>query len=213
MPWMDLTLPAPTVTTADGQTGAKAENADDVLRRLLRVSEMDMRPVLLYFHYPHGDKAETTSDGRVSKKQCMTMVDEQVSRWSLLYRCYEVDMAVSDRKTAERLGAGKGTSFSVVNGKLEVVGRSDAVTTSKAVAQFLRQSLETGCSTYWGTLQKQIDDQKAILDEARKLAAKKDWKAAKARYDEIRQSEVRVGEFWDDVFDEGAKVDTKAKER
>lgn len=213
MPWMDLTLPAmAAVTPGDGKPDAKPESADDVLRKLLRLSEFDMRPVLLYFHYPHGEKSELNSDGRVSKKQCMTMVDEQVSRWSLLYRCYEVDMAVSDKKTAERLGAGKGTSFSVINGKLEVIGRSDAMTTSKAVAQFLRESIETGCATYWTSIQRQIDDQKATLEEARKLAAKKDWKAAKERYDAIRQSDVRVATFWDDVFDEAAKIDTKAKQ-
>src|SRR5262245_53781333 len=103
---MDLTLPPMTVTTGDAKSGEKPESPEEVLRHLLRTSDMDLTPVFLYFHYPHGDKSELTADGKASKKQCITMVDEQISRWSLLYRCYEVDMSVSDRKTAERLGAG-----------------------------------------------------------------------------------------------------------
>lgn len=172
---------------------------------------MDPRPVLLYFHYPHEKDDEVTPEGKISKKQCVSILDDAVSRWCVLYRCYEIDMSRSDRRTAERLGAGTGTSFSVVNGKLEVVARSGPLATVKAVTTFLGDALRKGSPEYWAGLEKRIEEQRATLAEARKLAAKRDWAAARARYDEVRNSDLRVADFWEDAVTEGAQADAKAK--
>jgi hypothetical protein len=209
---MDLVLPAPTAVTGDnGESLSSGEkSADDRLRRLLGVSEMDPRPVLLYFHYPHEEDERLSSEGRISKKQCGSVDEEKVARWCLLYRCYEVDMGRSDRKSAERLGAGPGTSFAVVNWKLEAVAKSGPMTKPEAVMKFLEDGLRVGFADYWKDVAKRIDEQKALLAEARKLADKKDWKAAKERYDQIRTSEFRVYDDWDDAVTEANRVTDKA---
>lgn len=208
---MDLVLPA--ISAITGETpkeDATPVTVDDELRRILKVSEFDIRPVFLYFHYPHEDAEKPTGEGKVSKKQCTELVDEQVSRWALLFRCYEVDMGKSDKKVADRVGAGSGTSYAVVNGKLEVIAKSGPIATSKAIGTFLENSLREGSPALWADIQKRLDEQKALLEEARKLAAKKEWKAAQEKYDLIVRSDLRIGAWWDDAAKEADRVAAKA---
>lgn len=207
---MDLKLPALDPGPATGGDG-KAEDADTRVRRILKVSEWDLKPVLLYFHYPHEDEDKPTADGRASKKQCGQLIEEEFSRWGILFRCYEVDMSASDRAFAEKVGAGTGTSFALVNGKGEPFARSGTFANVKALRDWLQKSLKDGTPLYWDALQKQVAEQKTLLEEARALAKKQDWKAAKTRYDEIRGSTLRIGEHWDAALDEAAKVEAKAK--
>lgn len=208
--WRDLTLPA--IAAITGGPASAETSPDDDLRRLLKVSEMDLRPVLLYFHYPHEEGEKASAEGKLSKKQCDQLVGEEVSRWALLYRCYEVDMGKSDRKVAERLGAGPGTSYAVVNGKLEVVARSGPIANDKAIAKFLGDTLRDGCPSLWSDLGKQLEDQKSLLAEARKLAAKKDWKAAQEKYDLIVRSDLRIGDWWDEAAREADRIAQKAEQ-
>ncbi|MCE9636713.1 MAG: hypothetical protein K8T90_13500 [Planctomycetes bacterium] len=214
---MDLVLPLPSATTGEaGKGGDQAPSgaaSDNELRRLLLVSEWDPRPVLLYFHYAHDeDLKAVSSEGRVSKKQCDTVNEETVARWCLLFRCYEVDMSKSDRASAERLGAGTGTSYSIVRGNLEVIAKSGPVKDSKVLAKFMEDALHKGCTDWWASIEKRLEEQKKLIEEARALAAKKDWKAAKVRYDEIRSSELRITPEWEAASTEADKVDEKAKQ-
>ena len=206
---MDLVLPAFAVPTGETPKEGPITQEDD-LRRILKVSEFDIRPVLLYFHYPHEDDEKLTPEGKLSKKQCAQLVDEQVARWALLFRSYEVDMAKSDRKAAERLGAAAGTSYSVVDGKLAVIAKTGPMASSKATAQFLESALRDGAPALWADVQKRLEEQKAILDEARKLAAKKEWKAAQEKYDLVVRSDLRIGDWWDDAAKEADRVAQKA---
>jgi hypothetical protein len=199
------------VTAESGSAGSAAKSADDELRHLLRVSEMDPRPVLLYFHYPHESDDKSTPEGRISKKQCGSVDEEKVARWCLFYRCFEVDMGRSDRKTAERLGAGPGTSFSVVDWKLEAVAKSGPIAKPEGLTKYLEDALHNAFPDYWAGIEKQVTEQKALLAEARKLAAKKDWKAAKERYDKIRTSDFRIYDDWDDAVTEAGRVAEKAR--
>jgi len=213
---MDLVLPAPAAVTGDdGKSAAadeksSAEASDLRLRRMLGVSEMDPRPVLLYFHYPHEEDDRLTSEGRISKKQCGSVDEEQAARWFLLYRCYEVDMGRSDRKVAERLGAGPGTSFAVVNWKLEAVAKSGPMSKPEAVTKFLEDGLRVGFPDYWKDVEKRVAEQKTLLAEARKFADKRDWKAAKERYDQIRASDFRIYDDWDAAVAEAVRATDKA---
>lgn len=213
-PWMDLVLPAQAAVTADtsGGDSGKATSADQALQRLLGVSEMDPRPVFLYFHYPHEDVEKLTPDGRVSKKQCLSVDEEQVARWCLLYRCYEIDMGRSDKKSAERLGAGPGTSFAIVNWKLDAVAKSGPISKPEGVIKFLQDGLKNSFPEIWKGVEERVAEQKTLLAEARKLAAKKDWKAAQERYDRIRTSETRIYEEWDDAVDEAGRVAEKVRQ-
>lgn len=183
---------------------------------------MDPKPAFLYFHFPHdekgekgerGEKDKVSADGRVSKKQCGQLVDDEVARWCALFKCYEVDMAKSDRAAADRLGAGTGTSYAVVDGKVQVVAKCGPAANSKAMVAFLKETLQSSCPTYWDGLQKRLEEQKSLLDEARKLAARKDWAAALEKYDLIRLSDLRIGDFFDDAVSEAAKVEAKVQQQ
>jgi hypothetical protein len=172
---------------------------------------MDPRPIFLYFHYPHEDDEKSTPDGRASKKQCGSVDEEKVARWCLLYRCYEVDMGRSDRKSAERLGAGPGTSFAIINGKFEAVAKSGPIAKPEGVAKFLEDALKTSFPDMWKVVEERVAEQKTLLAEARKFAAKKEWKAAAERYEKIRTSDTRIYEEWDDGVNEALRVIEKAR--
>jgi len=204
---MDLVLSA--ISAGTGDQGTQEQSESDQLRRMVRVSPMDLKPAFLYFHHPHEDP-KPDADGRASKKQCGLLVDDQVCRWASLFRCWEVDMGKSDAATAAKLGAEAGTSFSVVDGELKIAAHSGPFATSKATVQFLRDSLEKGNPEYWGQIQKRLEEQKAVLAEARSLASKKKWKESSEKYDELLQSDLRIGDFWDDMLAESVKVKDKA---
>lgn len=174
---------------------------------------MDLRPAFLYFHFPHDDPKKANADGRASLKQCGLLVDLQVARWASLFRCYEVDMSRSDRAAAERLGAGAGTSFAIVDPKLAVAAQAASFASEKATVQFLKDTLQKACPVYWEQIQKQIEEQRVALAEARKLADRKDWKAALEKYDVIRTSTLQVADFFDDAVAEAARAETKAKQK
>jgi hypothetical protein len=209
--WRDLVLPALAASTGP-ESGA---GLDDQLRGLLKVSDMDPKPALLYFHFPHEEKEKdkVSAEGRVSKKQCGNLVDDEVARWCSLFKCYEVDMAKSDRGAADRLGAGAGTSYAVIDGKLQVAAKSGPLANSRATVQFLRETLQASCPVYWDGLQKRVEEQKVVLEEARKLAARKDWGPALEKYDLIRLSDLRIGDFFDDAVSEAAKVEAKVQQQ
>lgn len=232
---MDLILPAIAATTgeskpADGAKpadtakpadGADAKAADPAateseevraqLRRLVKVSEFDLKPAFLYFHYPHeDDDKKLTPDGRTSKRQCEIMADEQVARWAMLFRCFEVEMGRSDRSTAGRLGAVQGTCYAVVGGKVNVIGKSGPFANAKTAAAFLRDTLKTASPDLWAEVQRRVEEQKVVLAEARKHMEKREWKAAVEKYDLIVKSDLRIGDFWDDAAKEWQRATEKA---
>lgn len=213
--WMDLVIPALAAPTGtDGTEEARIKAEVDQIRKMVKVSDFDLKPAFLYFHYPHDDdvkERKLTPEGRVSKKTCELLVEEEIARWALLFRCFEVDMSKSDRAAATRVGAGTGTSFAVVNGKTQVVGQSGPFANAKAAAAFLRDSLKTASPDLWTDIQRQLDEQKKVLDEARALAAKKDWKAAKERYELVVKSDLRVGDWWDGAAKEYDRIVIKAE--
>lgn len=214
--WIEIKLPAAgAVTPADG---GKAETHEERLKKLLRIHDMDPRPVFLYFHFGHEDvkkSSDLTPEGKASAKQCGVMAEAEFTRWGPLVRCVEVNMDASDRATAESLGIGAGPSYALVAHDLSVIAKSEDFTNGKAAATFIRSTLSTakGFTDYWKALQTRTEEQKTLLAQARDLVKQKKPEEALATYDQIRFSELRIGEFFDEACAEAAKIEAQLAEK
>jgi hypothetical protein len=194
-------------------TGRVGLDMDEHLRGLLEVHALDPRPALLYFHYDHEGDAAKSPLGKASRRQCNVLDDEQVARWSYLYRCLEVDVVGSEAALLERFGAGKGPSFAVVDGGLEVVARSEALGDSKQMAAFLRTTLAGKLPAYWAEVEGQLAVQREALAEARRLEKQRRYRDALEQYELVSRSQLRVGDFWDTALEATRDVEKKAGER
>ncbi len=191
------------ITPREGEQEEKVSE-DDRIRRVFRISAMDPKPVLLYFHFDHED----AKLGKTSLKQCGQLNDETVARWSQLYHCVEVDTALSSRKAVERFGAGTKPSFAILNSDLEVVAKSSAVG-SKQLVTFLKTTVEKKFPEYWTEVTRRLEEQKKAVSEARTLAKKRDLDGAIMRLQEVRWSELRIGPWWDDAVKEFNRIERK----
>jgi len=167
---------------------------------------MDPRPTLLYFHHPHEDVEKPGAAGKASRKLCRMLAEEAFARWGLLVRCFEVDAENSDAKVLERLGAGDGPSFAIVDENLAVVAKSGSFVNAKTAAAFVRDAVTAKFPAYWKSVSERIEEQKKLVAEARALAKQKKFDEAVARYDTVVWSDLRVGDFFDDACKEWAEV-------
>lgn len=210
--WIEAKLKAPTALTGE-RTEEDEITLEQHLHRLLQSSEWDPKPTLLYFHHDHDVDEEEgeklTKEGKASLKQCGSLNDETVARWSQLYRFVEVDVPGSDADLLERFQAGDGPSFTVINQDLEVVARSDTLSNSKAVVSFLKTTVKKGVPEYWKTVQERLDAQKKALDAARAMDKKKDYLDALDKVREVTSSSLRVGEHYDEALELGQKIRKK----
>jgi hypothetical protein len=195
--------------------GEKPLSPDDRLRKTLRVGPWDTSPTLLYFHTPHEDlqKHELKGAALHSLRQCKAFRDEQVARWLMLFHCVEVDMGKSDAKAAERLGFKEGVVFSIIDSDLNVLASSKTIPESETVASFLKTTMKSeSCKKWWTNVQTRIDEQKQALENARALVKQDKLKEALEGYRQVLNSQVRVGEFFDEAAKEFTKLERKAEQ-
>lgn len=196
--WTEATLdPLRVLTSSDGGPAPEALTPKEHVRRALGIdvadASGDLRPTLVYFHWPHDDPL----CGKTSDTLCRkTLNAEGVARWGLLFRCVQVDMAASDPKLTALLGAGKQPSFVVVDKDASVVARIAAVPSSSKMEKALESALQK-LPDAWKRLQGALAEQEKALALA-KAKVKAD-KAAEAKplLDPIRYSEIRVGPHFD----------------
>ncbi len=215
MRWDEATLPALQVVTPKSP-GEKVATPEELLERSLKISKWNPSLTLLYFHTPHEelDKSKLVGAAGATFRQCKTFFDEEVARWLSLYHPVEVDMGASDAKTAERLGFKDGAMFAVIDQDMNVIATSKPLAKSENVAAFLKATIKSEkCAKYWEPIQKQVDEQKKTLEEARSLAAKQMYKEALEKYKLVLSSNVRIAEFWDDASKEAEKVQRKAEKQ
>ena len=196
------------------KAGEKIEQVSETerIRRAFGMSEWEPKPTLLYFHFPHEEDDEAkTSVGKLTKKQCKDLDDENVARWSRLYHCVEVDMGSSHAKLLKRFGAGEKPSFAIVDRDLKVIAQS-ALTTKKGFVSMLEKNLPK-FTDFWKSVKEQLDEQKTALAEAKKLVAAKNLKAALEKYHIIRTSNLRIAKWWDAAVKDAKKLEKKLHQK
>lgn len=201
--WTNLKL-----TAAPVITGGKQITEEEHVRALFGLKRSDLRPVLVYFHHPH-TQAKPDAAGRESAKQCPIMKEEMVERWAMLFRCYEVDVDQSDANVAERFGAGKGASYALLDAKLQVIARSEDFEDGKSAIAYLTTTLPAKFPDYWKTVQATVEEQRAAVEEARKLIKKDKLSEASARYEPLTVSTVRIADFYEVAFREAKALEKR----
>ncbi len=166
----------------------------------------DKRPTLVYFHWPHEDGKE----GKVSEKTCKILDDEEAARWSLLFRCVQVDMGTSETEFAQLIGAKDAPSFVLLDKDAKVVTAFPAFKSARKVSQALEKGLKK-FPAYNKKVKADLKQQCDWLAEAKKLQKAKKNKEALALIDKVRFSNLRVGDHYDKSHDTGralaAKID------
>jgi hypothetical protein len=167
----------------------------------------DERPVLVYFHYPHDDKAH----GKLSTTICSrTLDDETAARWSLLFRCVQIDMGETETEYAELIGSTGKPGFVALDEDLKVVATLDP---SKSASK-LRKSLEKAFQKFPAArkeLKQLLKEQGQWMDEAKRLEKAKEYEDALELVDKIRFGNVRVGSDWAKAYAYGMLLARKAE--
>ncbi len=201
--WREVVIgPLRAVTPKEGEDVRVLTEAEHVLEvlgvpaaRLRR----DLRPVLVYFHWPHEDPEH----GRLSDALCGRLLnDEEVARWGKLFRCVQVDMGQSDARLAALAGAGAEPAFVVLDATGTRVTRIAAPKSSVK----LRKALEDAVGRVPGMrkdLDRRLREQEEQLEEARRLEKADRLKEALELVDAVRFSDLRVGKHYDRAFSYG----------
>lgn len=206
--WVEAKIDAIRATTpADGETGPAPLTPKEHVRRALGMdvaeASGDVRPTLVYFHWPHEDPV----NGKTSDTLCQKVLnDEAVARWGLLYRCVQVDMASSDPKLTALLGAGDKPSLVAVTKDAEVVARVAALGSSTKMQKALEAALQKFPEAS-KKLKADLSAQEKDLAQAKLLVKADKPSEAKPLLDKVRYSNLRVGEAFDVAMRIGMDVD------
>jgi len=192
--------PQRTVTPADGEAVKELtplEHVKACLRMDEALAEGDKRPTLVYFHWPH----EHATHGEATLHLCAKVLDDEVTaRWGTLFRCVQVDMGASDARLIELLGQVDRPSILVLDAEAKVVAKIQGVTSAAKMQKALKEAY-LRFPEDWKRVQKEIADQRELLEEAKALAKDDDYLGALTLVDKIRTSRVRVGEpFEESLF-------------
>lgn len=205
-----------TTTSSDPKaTDAKPLSPEEHVRHCLGMDEAavraDLRPTLVYFHWPHEDPV----DGKRFATLCLKVLDdEQVARWGRLFRCVQVDMSSSDPRMLAILGAGDKPVFAVYGAEttkplLTIAAQPSPARMAKAFEDAIARipSAKKALDEALAAHERSMADAKALLKQDR-LAE------ALAAYDRVRMSEVRVTPLFDKAaIDAGALEQKIARER
>ena len=207
--WTSVALTAPKVVT--GKAGEKPITKRAHLEKLLGYDEAretgDRRPVLLYFHWPHGDPVH----GKRTTETCTrVLAEEQVARWALFFRPLRIEMEQSDAKLASDLGVGKGPSFVVLAPDLTVRACFEAPRSSAKLVKTLREVLEKR-PEFAKRLASDVAAQEKQLEAAKALEKEGRLKHALWLAERICKSDVRVDPVWDQAVGYADRLEEKLR--
>jgi hypothetical protein len=208
--WVEAKVDAiKVVTSSDEGPAPVALSPKDHVRHALGMdaaeTAKDLRPTLVYFHWPHEDPVV----GKTVESLCTKVLNsEEVARWGLLFRCVQVDMSCSDPKLTALLGAGDKPSLVVVTNDAQVVSRIPAVGSSPKLQKALEAALQKTPEA-WKRLQTSLAEQDKSFDKARALFKADKYAEAKPLIDAIRFGDVRVGPRFDDAQTLGVDLDQR----
>jgi len=201
---------AKAITLKDGEE-AETVSETERIRRAFGMTEWDPRPTLLYFHFPHEDDGQKRLvAGKETLKQCRELDDGKVARWSNLMNGVEVDVTDSAKELIKRFGVEDKPCFAIIDRDLNVIATSKATSRKNFIA-FVKKALPK-FEAYWQTIEERLTDQKQSLEEARAFVKKKDLRRALNRYQDVRTSDLRIADFWDDARKEADKLEKKIHE-
>jgi len=215
--WVEAKVDRMRATTSSAPTGAEAKplSPEEHVRHCLGMDEAalraDLRPTLVYFHWPHEDPV----DGKRFATLCLKVLDdEQVARWGRLFRCVQVDMSSSDPRMLAILGAGEKPVFAVYGADttkpLLLIG---AQPSPGKMAKALEDAVGRVPSAK-KALGEALASQEKAFAEAKALLKTDKLAEALAAYDRIRVSEVRVSPLFDRAAIEATTLEQRiARER
>ncbi len=191
-----------------GEEDEEAITPEKHLRKVLGFDKAsrygDKRPTLVYFHWPHEDGKE----GKISEKTCRILDDEEAARWSLLFRCVQIDMGTSKEEFTELLGAKDKPSFAMMDAEANIVFEFPAHKSARKVSQSLEQGLKK-FPAYYKKVKADLKQQTKWMAEAKKLQKAKKHKEALTLIDKVRFSNLRVGDEFDKAQDVGRTLAAK----
>jgi hypothetical protein len=207
--------PQRAVTPKDGETLKELTPLEHV-RACLRMDEAetaaDKRPTLVYFHFPH----EHPVHGEATKNMCSKVLDDETAaRWGHLFRCVQVDMAASDARLVQLLGADGKPGIVVLDEKTQVVARIPPLVSATKMHKALKEAIQK-FPERWKGVQKDVADQTKTLAEAKRALKADDLTDALAHVDRIRTSDVRIGEAYEEALFLGFDLEqriARAKEK
>jgi hypothetical protein len=196
------------VTPTDGETVKELTPIEHVRACLLMDQakySFDKRPTLVYFHYPHDHRVH----GEATKDMCSKALDDEtVARWGMLFRCVQVDMAASDVRLVQLLGAEGKPGVVVLDEQTQVVAHIPPQTNPKRLQKALKDAIQK-FPEQWKSIQKEVADQTKLLADAKKAAKVDDLTGALALVNRIRVSNVRIGEAFEESLHLGVELEQK----
>jgi Skp family chaperone for outer membrane proteins len=200
--------PQRAITPKEGETVKERtplEHVQACLRMDAAKSAGDKRPTLVYFHFPH----EHPVHGKATEDMCSKALDDETAaRWGRLFRCVQVDMAASDARLVQLLGAERKPGIVVLDDETQVVARIPPLTSSSKLQKALQEAIRK-FPERWKSIQKDVADQAKTLAEAKKAMKADDYKDAQALVEKVRQSQVRIGEAYEESLTMGRNLEER----
>jgi hypothetical protein len=203
------------VTPRDGERAPSvAEDPEEAVRAHVAAAlgfpeareACDVRPTLVYFHWPHDHRAH----GRACEALCTRILDEeQVARRGLLFRCVQVDMDASNPDLARLAGATGTPGFAVLD--LEARVRHTIEPPKSAVR--MREALAEALAAFpaWERRVAQREEQQAgWLDEARELERSDRFVDALTLVNRVVEGRFRTGEAFDRAIEAAERLGPRA---
>jgi len=210
--WTEATIgKIQAITPKEGEEPRGPVTAEEHIRKALGFDTAklrnDKRPVLVYFHYPHDDP----QFGKLSTSVCSrTLDDEQAARWSLMFRCVQVDMGATLAEYANRIGHKGEPVFVALDDDLAV--RAEIPVTKSGAK--LKKALESAFQAFpvaVRQLEKDIAEHKRLLAKAKALEKKDEYEDAVKAVDQIRFGKVRVSPYFEKSVTYGQLLAEKAE--
>jgi predicted RNase H-like HicB family nuclease len=205
--WLETKVGTQHALTA-GDDGKPVENVstEEHIRRCLEIPDAilmgDLRPTLVYFHWPH----DQTANGKLSDTLCdKTLADEMAARWGMLFRCVQIDMATSDKRLLEILEAGDHPSFVVVDKDAKVIAHIPALPSATKFAKALEDAA-LKIDDVAKLVKESIAEQAKAMADAKLLLKADKLQEALDKVNVVRYAKVRVGPLFDKAQQDGEDI-------
>jgi hypothetical protein len=184
---------------AKPDAGAKAGPKAPAGKPAPRLRGLDLpaglrKPILVYFHWPHGDGER----GKQILKFCTGTMDEpEFVKVTPLYHCVQINTLESEARLLEEVDVRGTPTILLCGSEGTVLWRSnDPRLEAKALAAAMRKTLEESFPEAWKAVQAEIGRQKETLARAKAHVKEKEFDRAEAILRAMGNSDVRFSPEW-----------------